>query len=262
MTAALARRMRGAAAAGCAAALAACAYNPTLGRDQFLLVDDAALAQSAQQAWDQTLATSKVSRDRAANARVQRVGSKLVQAAGLANRPWQYVVFDDPAANAFVLPGGRIGVNTGLLDLVENDDQLAAVLGHELAHSVANHAAERYSQTAATQLALGVGQAALGSQASPQAARQIAALGGAGAQLGILLPYSRKHELEADRLGVDYMVRAGYRPGEAVELWRTMQRANTGGRPPKFLSTHPSESTRIAELERYIAGRGWEAARR
>lgn len=259
MTAVLARR---AAVTAVAATLAACAYNPTLGRDQFLLVDDSALAQSAQQAWAETLATNTVSRDRAANARVERVGSGLVRAAGLADRPWQYVVFEDRAANAFVLPGGRIGVNTGLLDLVENDDQLAAVLGHELAHSVANHAAERYSQAAAAQLALGVGQAALGGRVSPQAAQQIAALGGAGAQLGILLPYSRKHELEADRLGVDYMVRAGYRPAEAVELWRNMQQANAGGRPPPLLSTHPSEATRIAELERYIAGRGWDAARR
>ncbi|MFZ5719799.1 MAG: M48 family metallopeptidase [Pseudomonadota bacterium] len=262
MTSALARRARGAAIAACLAPLAACAYNPTLGRDQFLLVNDAALAQSAQEAWSQTLATSKVSSDAAANARVRRVGSRLVEAAGLGDRSWQYAVFDDPQANAFVLPGGRIGVNTGLLALAEDDDQLAAVLGHELAHSVANHAAERYSQAAATQLALGVGQAALGSRVTPQMAQQIAALGGVGAQLGILLPYSRRHELEADRLGVDYMVRAGYRPEAAVALWRNMQQANTGGRPAPFLSTHPSEATRIAELERYIASRGWEAGPR
>lgn len=262
MRSAIARPARGAAVAACLSLLAACAYNPTLGRDQFLLVNDAALAQSAQQAWAQTLAAGKVSRDRSANARVQRVGSRLVQAAGLADRPWQYVVFEDPQANAFVIPGGKIGVNTGLLALVENDDQLAAVLGHELAHSVANHAAERYSQAAAAQLALGVGQAALGGRVSPQAVQQVAALGSAGAQLGVLLPFSRKHELEADRLGVDYMVRAGYRPDQAVTLWRNMQQANAGGRPPQFLSTHPSEGTRIAELERYIASRGWEAGRR
>lgn len=235
--------------------LAACAYNPDLGRSQFLLVNDAALAQSAQQAWAQTLATSKVSSDRAAQARVQRVGARLVAAAGLGDRPWEYVVFEDAQANAFVLPGGKVGVNTGLLAIVQNDDQLAAVIGHELAHSVANHAAERYSQTAATQLALGIGQSALGGRVGAETAQRISAFGGAGAQLGVLLPFSRRHELEADRLGVDFMGRAGYRPAEAVTLWRNMQAANSGGGPPQFLSTHPSEATRIAELERYIAGR-------
>lgn len=234
--------------------LAACAYNEDLGRSQFLLVNDAALAQSAQQAWAQTLATSKVSNDRAAQARVQRVAARLVEAAGLGDRSWEYVVFEDPQANAFVLPGGKIGVNTGMLSVVENDDQLAAVIGHELAHSVANHAAERYSQTAATQLALGIGQSALGGRVGAETAKQISAFGGVGAQLGVLLPFSRRHELEADRLGVDFMARAGYRPAEAVKLWRNMQAASTGGRPPQLLSTHPSEATRIAELERYIAG--------
>ncbi len=240
---------------GICGALSACAYNEQLGRNQLLLVDDAALAQSAQTAWSEVLATSKVSQDREANARVARVAERLVRAAGLGDRRWEYVVFDDAQANAFVVPGGRIGVNTGLLAIAENDDQLAAVIGHELAHSVTNHAAERYSQAAATQLALGVGQAALGSRVSQETAQRIAALGGAGAQLGVLLPFSRQHELEADRLGVDFMARAGYRPSEAVALWRNMERARTTGRPPQFLSTHPSEASRIEALERYITSR-------
>ncbi|MFC3079147.1 M48 family metallopeptidase [Phenylobacterium terrae] len=240
-----------------AGVLAGCAYNEDLGRSQFLLVDDAALAGAAEQAWGEALGAGKVSTNRAAIARVERVAKRLIEAAGLGDRPWQYVVFEDPQANAFVLPGGRIGVNTGLLALARTDDQLAAVIGHELAHSVANHAAERYSQTAATQTALQVGQAALGGRMSPQTAQAAAAFGGLGAQLGLLMPFSRRHELEADRLGVDYMARAGYRPGEALELWRTMAREGAGGRPPQFLSTHPSEATRLAELERYLASRGW-----
>ena len=247
------RVLKTAAVLSACAALGACAYNEDLGRNQLLLVDDAALAQSAQTAWAEVLAKGKVSQDRAANARVQRVGSRLVQAAGLGNRPWEYVVFDDPSANAFVLPGGKIGVNTGLLQVAETDDQLAAVIGHELAHSVAHHAAERYSQQAAAQLALGVGQAALGSRTSPETAQRIASMGGVGAQLGGLLPFSRQHELEADRIGVDFMARAGYRPQAAVDLWRNMERARTSGRPPQFLSTHPNEASRIAALEAYIA---------
>ena len=124
-------------------AVASCAYNEELGRNQLLLVDNSALASAAEQAWAQELASGKVSRNAAANARVRSVAERLVRAAGLSDRPWQYVVFEDATANAFVLPGGQIGVNTGLLAVVDNDDQLAAVIGHEIAHMTLNHAAER-----------------------------------------------------------------------------------------------------------------------
>lgn len=236
-----------------AATLAACAYNDELGRNQLLIVDDASLAQSASQAWSQTLAKSRVSRDPQANRRVDEVANRIIQAAGLGNRPWEIVVFEDSNANAFVLPGGRMGVNTGLLRLVENDDQLAAVIGHEVAHTVARHAAERYSQTAATQIGLGV---ATGVAGDSQIGNVLGAYGGAGAQLGILLPFSRQHELEADRLGVDYMQRAGYNPHEAVRLWQRMAQERTGGQF-ELASTHPSDSTRIQTLDAYIRQRGW-----
>ena len=146
-------------------------------------------------------------------------------------------------------------MNTGLLRLVANDDQLAAVIGHEIAHTVANHAAERMSQQAAAQIGLGVASSALGGQVGAERARQIASLGSAGAQVGVLLPFSRQHELEADRLGVDYMQRAGYDPRQAVILWETMARQRTGS-TPSFLSTHPSDANRIAALRQYLASRG------
>lgn len=233
------------------AALSACAYNETLGRNQFLLVDDSALSQQADAAWAEALRTQRVSSDAAANARVRRVGERIVQAAGLADRRWDYAVFVSDSPNAFVLPSGKIGVTTGLLSLVRNDDQLAAVLGHEVGHAVAQHAAERYSQTAAANLGLGVLQGAAGDYA--QAA---GAIGGLGAQLGVLLPFSRRHELEADRLGVDYLQRAGYRPSEAIALWRLMAQQRQGSQL-EFASTHPSDASRIAALEQYIESQGW-----
>jgi len=230
---------------------AACAYNETLGRNQFLLVGDSALTQQADAAWAEALRTQRVSNDAAANARIRSVGDRIVQAAGMGDRRWEYAVFVSESPNAFVLPSGKIGVTTGLLSLVRNDDQLAAVLGHEVGHAVAQHAAERYSQTAAASLGLGVLQGAAGDYA--QAA---GAIGGLGAQLGVLLPFSRKHELEADRLGVDYMQRAGFRPSEAIALWRLMAGQRQGS-APEFASTHPSDASRIAALEQYIESQGW-----
>ena len=238
-----------------AMSLSACSYNEALGRNQLLLVNNSSLAAAGTQAWAQTLSRSRVSRDPVANQRVRTVGSRIIQAAGLSGQPWEYAVFEDNTPNAFALPGGKIGVNTGLLRLVANDDQLAAVIGHEVAHTVANHAAERMSQQAAAQIGLGVASSALGSRVGAEQARQIASLGSAGAQVGVLLPFSRQHELEADRLGVDYMQRAGYDPRQAVILWETMARQRTGS-TPSFLSTHPSDANRIAALRQYLASRG------
>ena len=230
---------------------AACAYNETLGRNQLLLVDDSALTQQSEAAWAQALRTQPTSSDAAANARVRRVGSRIVEAAGLTNRSWDYAVFVSDNPNAFVLPSGKIGVTTGLLNLVRNHDQLAAEQGHEVGHVVARHAAERYSSTAVTGLVLSGVQSAAGDYA--QAA---GAIGGLGAQLGVLLPFSRNHELEADRLGVDYLQRAGYRPSEAIALWRLMAGQRQGS-TPEFASTHPSDASRIAALEQYIESQGW-----
>jgi predicted Zn-dependent protease len=184
---------------------------------------------------------------------VRAVGQRVVEAAGLGGRPWDYAVFEDTAPNAFVLPGGHVGVTSGLLLLVDNDDQLAAVIGHEAGHVVAHHAAERQSQTVASSLVLGVLGAAAGSS---EAAQAISDYGKTGAKYGFLLPFSRKQELEADRLGVDFVQRAGYRPHEAVVLWLHMQ-AQGGSSSPQFASTHPSDAARIAALQAYLGQRGW-----
>ena len=237
-----------------ALALSACAYNPDLGRQQLLIVGDSGLAAAGEKAWKDTLRTSHLSSDVDRNARVQAVGARVVAAAGLSDRSWDYVVLLDEAPNAFVLPGGHVGVTVGLMDLAANDDQLAAVIGHEAAHVVARHAAERQSQSAASRVLLAGAEAAAGE--SSQLGRGLKAYGDDASRLAFLLPFSRQHELEADRLGVDYMRRAGYRPREAVALWRMMQ-IQGGSGAPQFLSTHPSDSVRIAALEAYLSSRGW-----
>jgi predicted Zn-dependent protease len=238
-----------------AAPLAGCAYNADLGRQQMLIVNDSGLAAQGEKAWAQTLRTGLVSSDPRRNARIRAVGQRLVSAAGLDNRPWDYAVLIDEAPNAFVLPGGHIGVTVGLLDLVDNDDQLAAVIGHEAGHVVAQHAAERYSQAMTSKLLLGVAGAAAGT--STEFGRGLSAYGDGATKYLFLLPFSRKHELEADRLGVDFMQRAGYRPSQAVTLWRKMAALGGASGQPEIASTHPSDTSRIAALAAYISSKGW-----
>jgi len=233
--------------------LSGCETNEALGRSQFLLVDNADLEPTALQGWAEMLRTAKISRDVTMNNRVRAVGSKIVTAAGFNASQWEYVVFEDEQPNAFVIPGNKVGVNTGMFKVVKNDDQLAAVLGHETAHVLGKHAAERASQQSAAQLGL---QVAVGAT-SGRVQQAVSNYGGLGAQLGLLLPYSRKHELEADRIGVDIMVRAGYKASESIALWRNMQ-AQGGAGNPEFLSTHPSDNTRISQLEAYIWQKGYK----
>lgn len=240
-----------------ACVVSGCAYNADLGRDQLLIVNDDSLARDGEKAWADTLSQSYVSKEPRKNARVQAVGQRVIEAAGLANRPWDYAVFLDEAPNAFVLPGGHVGVTVGLLALVKNDDQLAAVIGHEAGHVVAHHAAERVSQQTTSRILLGIAGAAAGGS---DLGKLLKDHGDDAAKYGVLLPFSRKQELEADRLGVDFMARAGYRPREAVALWRSMEaldeaQGKSGGND--LGSTHPSDAVRISELERYLAGRGW-----
>ncbi len=239
------------AAAVATVAVSGCAYNEALGRNQLMIVDESSMLQASNAAWREAITTQKVSRDATQNARVRRVGERIVQAAGLGGVAWEYAVFEDGAPNAFVLPSRQIGVTQSLLRLVQNDDQLAAVVGHEVGHVVARHAAERYSNTALAGVGVEVARGVAGDYGS-----QAGSAAGVFAQYGALLPFSRRDELEADRLGVDYLQAAGYRPAEAVALWRLMAQERQSGLP-EFASTHPSDATRIQALERYIAERGW-----
>jgi predicted Zn-dependent protease len=240
-------------ALGAGLSLSGCETNEALGRKQLILVDDATLEQSAIAGWQEQLKTAKISLDPVLNKRIQTVGARIVNAAGMGDRQWEYVLFEDDTPNAFVIPGNKVGVNTGLFKVVQNDDQLAAVLGHETGHVIARHAAERASQQIASQTVISAAAGATNGNVS----KAVANYGGLGAELGFLLPYSRQQESEADRIGVDLMVKAGYRAGEAIKLWENMMALNSA-KPPEFLSTHPSDKTRIKNLQDYIASKGYK----
>ncbi|RAR60932.1 MULTISPECIES: M48 family metallopeptidase [Halomonadaceae] len=240
------RWIQGMAVGALSLALAACSSSPT-GRQQLTLVSDQQLNQMGAQTFEQYQQELPTVGGATLNY-VQCVSNAIVAELPSSNLApsWQVKVFDDPSANAFALPGGYIGVNTGLLEIASNQDQLAAVIGHEVSHVLARHANERVSTQQATQLGLSVIQSAAGIQ-GPQGDAIMGALG-AGAQYGIMLPFSRSHESEADTLGIQLMADAGFDPRASVTLWEKMSQAG-GGQPPVWMSTHPSNNQRISGLE-------------
>ena len=226
-----------------------CAYNEELGRSQLLFVSSGQMAQLASSAWSDLKRQEKVTNDPKYLSRINRVAPKIIEASGHNPSDWEVEVFASDQLNAFALPGGKIGFYTGILDIMENDDQIAAVMGHEVAHVNYNHSGERYSQSTLAQTGMSVAQVAVGGGGQNA---QLLSILGVGAQLGVILPFSRKHELEADKFGLRYMHRAGYDANEAVRFWTKMSSSKSGS-PPEFLSTHPSDATRIAQLKREIA---------
>jgi predicted Zn-dependent protease len=236
------------------AVLVACSENATTGRSQFAVVPDDALQQMADQAWADLNAQTQPVADRAMQARLERVGQAIVQASGRTDLAWEFVVFDQPEINAFVLPNGKVGAFRGLMEFIADDDELAGVLGHEVGHVLARHPAERVSQQLAVELGVGVLQAILAGGEYGQHAGEIAGALGMGALYGVILPYSRSHELEADRLGVDLAQRAGMDPQGAVRFFERMAKAGEGrAQPPEVLSTHPADDHRLAELKAAVA---------
>jgi len=222
-----------------------CATSPS-GRSQFVLMPESEMDQMGVKAFTNIKDETPVATNRTTNSYVQCVGRAITREVG---GNWEIVVFRDDAANAFALPGGKIGVNTGLLKVAENQHQLATVIGHEVAHVQAHHSNERVSQ----QFAVDQGLSLINALASPQSATGQALMGllGVGAQYGILLPYSRVQESEADILGLDLMAKAGFDPRESVKLWVNMGKAG-GAQPPEFLSTHPSDNARINGLNAHM----------
>jgi predicted Zn-dependent protease len=239
-----------------AGTVTACVTNPDTGESQFLLVSEGQLTQMAASAWNDVKAQTPLSRDPRLNGQLSRIGKRISTAANRQNENWEYAVFDSDQKNAFVMPGGKVGFYRGIMDFSDNDDQIAAVMGHETGHVVGRHAAARYSQ----QMAAGVGLAAANvvlAQSDTRYKNEIAGVLGLGVTFGVILPFSRKHELQADRLGVDYMHRAGYDVKQSVRLWEKMAAESSGRQPPEFMSTHPSHETRIHELDSYIRAKGY-----
>ena len=233
--------------------MSSCATVPETGRTQLVLVDNKQLLELSLSEFEKLKASTPISKDPEQNALVQRVGWRIAAVAPVENAQWEFVVFDEPKVmNAFALPGGKVGVYSGILAVTQTEPGLATVLGHEVAHVVAHHGAERVSQGLLVEL----GGAALSTVAgsNPSATSQlIQAAYGIGTTVGVMLPYSRKHELEADEIGLYYMARAGYDPREAVAFWQRFAEATAGsGQPPEFLSTHPVDAHRIDELEKHL----------
>ncbi|WP_316678456.1 M48 family metallopeptidase [uncultured Tolumonas sp.] len=233
--------------------LSACAVSPT-GRKQLLLMGNNDVAQMGLSSFQQIKQKERVSTDPKQTRYVQCVAQAITQAipAQFANTnpgQWEVVVFDSKEVNAFALPGGRIGVYTGLLKVAKNQDQLAAVIGHEVSHVLAQHSNERLSQSQVANMGMAAADQIL--QNSSTKGPAMAALG-IGVQYGVLMPYSRAHETEADVLGLQLMSMAGFNPQEAVSLWYNMAGASQGNEPLEILSTHPSDQTRINQLQSLV----------
>ncbi|HZI54641.1 MAG TPA: M48 family metallopeptidase [Chitinophagaceae bacterium] len=242
----------------------ACSKNSITGRSQFKLLPESQLQAMAVEQYQQFLSSSKVissSANRDAEM-VTRVGQRITRAVeqfykskGLSDElqgyQWEYKLVESKEVNAWCMPGGKIVVYTGLLPISQNEAALAAVMGHEVTHAIFNHGNERMSQAmGAEAVNLGL-QVALANQPVATQSLFLTAYG-VGAQVGVLLPFSRKHELEADRYGLIWTAMAGYNPREAINLWDRMERASNGQRPPEFLSSHPAEGTRKQQLEKYM----------
>lgn len=242
--------------------LLGCSTVPITGRKQLSFIPQGQLLTLSDQSYKEVLSKSTVSTNVSWNQKVSDVGRKIADSAevfmrengmekDLANYKWEFnLIQDDKTVNAFCMPGGKIVVYTGILPVVKDDNGLATVMSHEVAHAIANHGGERMSQQLVVQ-AGGLGLAQV-MKTKPALAQQIIMQAyGAGSQVGILLPYSRSHESEADHIGLILMARAGYDPKTATAFWERMS-ALGGAKPPELLSTHPANARRIADIDKEI----------
>ncbi len=239
--------------------LVGCGKVAITGRSQLNLVPDSMVNSMALQEYTTFLSENKTAANPAHSEQVRRVGTRLAQAVEkycrdnnmmdtIAGFDWQFNTIESDEVNAWCMPGGKIVVYTGILPITPNDEGLAVVLAHEIAHAVARHGSERMSQS----LLYEMGGMALSKavETSPAATQELFMQSyGLGAQIGVLLPYSRLHEKEADRLGLIFMAMAGYNPRTAVDFWTRMSAAKEGAAPPELLSTHPADATRIRYIE-------------
>ncbi len=240
----------------------ACSTVPITGRKSFSLIPDATMMSMSFQQYDEFLKTNPVSKDAKKTAMLKRVGRKIQKAVEkyfaennlsdeLKGYAWEFNLVNSKDVNAWCMPGGKVVFYTGILPICKDEAGIATVMGHEIAHAIAEHGSERMTQGLLTQLGGMALQTAL--QKEPELTQQLAMTAfGIGAQVGVLLPFSRLHESEADRLGLIFMSMAGYNPNSAIEFWKRMAAKKGGQAPPEFLSTHPSDQTRINNLRKLL----------
>ncbi|MSS99000.1 MAG: hypothetical protein CK541_02000 [Opitutia bacterium] len=236
-----------------ALAVVGCQSVPVTGRSQFILVDESEVASlsSAEFAKMKKLPSDP------RLPKLREIGLKIVAAARLDDKKdvlppaskWEFAIIDDKSPNAFAMPGGKIGFNTGMFTHAPTDADIAVVLGHEVAHVICRHGSERVSQVIGVTIAAAVADEATKKSSERTRSSWMAAVG-LGAQYGILLPFSRSHESEADYLGVLFMARAGYDPAAAPAFWSRF--AKSGTKMPEFFSTHPADSTRVKQLQAWL----------
>lgn len=244
--------------------IVSCSTNPLTGKSQFTLLPESELQAMASQQYVQFLSSNKVVSSSANKdaEMVKRVGRRITSAVesyykqkGISEKlqgfDWEYNLVNDPAVNAWCMPGGKIVVYTGLLPITQNEAALAVVMGHEVSHALLQHGNQRMSQQMGAQAVQAGLQVALANK-SQETQNLFMTAYGLGAQVGVILPFSRKHELQADQWGLNFTAMAGYNPREAIPLWERMEKAGGGQRPPEFLSTHPSEGQRIAQLNQHM----------
>ena len=228
----------------------ACQVVQQTGRSQFIVVSDAQERQLGDEAYSEMLKKSRLSTRSDWQAQLRRVGQRIAAAADKPEYKWEFNVIQGKEVNAFALPGGKVAFWEGIMPIAQDDNGIAVIMGHEVAHALARHGAERMSQQMGAQaigqiLSLGVGKV------SPGLQEDFLQLYGLGATVGVLLPWGRTQESEADRIGLNLMAKAGYDPATAIAFWERMSKVG-GDEPPEFLSTHPSDETRIAQIKEWL----------
>ena len=242
--------------------LISCGTVPVTGRKQLALIPSSTMLSMSYQQYDEFLKTNKLSTNQEQTRMVKRVGERIQKAVeqymadnnmshALKDYRWEFNLVESPDVNAWCMPGGKVVVYSGILPITRDEAGLAVVMGHEIAHAVARHGDERMSQALLVQTGGVALSAALASK--PESTRELwMGAFGLGASVGVILPYSRLHENEADRLGLVFMAMAGYDPRVAVQFWERMSQEKKGSAPPEFLSTHPADATRIQNIKAQI----------
>jgi predicted Zn-dependent protease len=226
--------------------------TPVTDRSQMVFISTKDEMALGDKSYKEFLSTAKISTNKTQTKRVKEIGKRIAKATGRSDYKWEFNLVEDKQINAFCLPGGKVVVFTGILKLAKNDDQLATVMSHEVAHALARHGAERMAHQQISNSVQALGSVLIGATA-PEYSDAFNLTYGYGTQLGIMLPYSRRHETEADEIGVHLMNEAGYDITQAVEFWKNMKKAKSGASQPEFLSTHPNDDSRIKNISRVVA---------